>query len=137
MAGATGASLFALKYSGIFVAFGAGVVFGIDLPKASLLADNSSRRREFSCGCRSLILAVPQGPTPCQYFYTPADDILRAMASFGLPAIGVTDLDPLLGAVLANTSLTWELIAPFIGDGVEFGHARRFRCICQVQLSAR
>ena len=29
LAGATGASLFALKYSGIFVAIGAGVVFGI------------------------------------------------------------------------------------------------------------
>jgi hypothetical protein len=116
VAGALGASLFALKYSGVFVAIGAAAVFGIVCLRHRywqmlLLA---------GVGCLALIgammWAVPQGPTP-------ADstrgfgimNIARATASFGLPAIGVTDLDQLLRVVFADSLLNGELTVPFIG----------------------
>jgi hypothetical protein len=118
LAGATGASLFALKYSGIFVGIGAAVVFGIVC---------LCRRywQNILCGGVGFVAVIGaiwwagflQGPTPADSTHA-SPNLLPAIASLGLPAIGVTDLDPLIRAGLQNTSLDGELTAPFIGVGL-------------------
>jgi hypothetical protein len=118
MAGATGASLFALKYSGIFVVIGAGVVFGL-----ICLQHRFWRRILFAgVGFLTVIGAIlwagfPQATTVAVSTHEQMN-ILRATASFGLPAIGVTDLDRILRAILANNSLNGEFIPAFIGVGL-------------------
>jgi hypothetical protein len=44
--------------------------------------------------------------------------VLPAIASLGLPAIGVTDLDRFIRAIFHNTSPDGELTAPFVGVGL-------------------
>jgi hypothetical protein len=117
VAGALAASLFVLKYSGVFLAIGTAVVFAIVCLKHRywqmlVLA---------GVGFIGVIMwGLPQGPTAASSAHGGANltSIVRAMATLGLPTIGVTDLDQLLRAVFANTSLNGELTAPFIGVGL-------------------
>jgi hypothetical protein len=118
-AGATGASLFALKYSGIFVAIGAAVVFGVVCLRHRYWQMILLAGVGFLTVIGAMMWVVPHGPTPAASTHgRNLMNILRATASFGLPAIGVTDIDDLLRAILANTSLNGELTAPFIGVGL-------------------
>jgi hypothetical protein len=117
VAGAAGASLFALKYSGILVAIGAGVVFGIVCLRHRYWQMILLAGVGFLTVSGAIIWAVPQGATPTSFGH-PQMSILLATASFGQPAIGVTDLDEILRAILANTSLNGELTVPFIGVGL-------------------
>jgi hypothetical protein len=118
MAGAIGASLFALKYSGIFVVVGAGVVFGIVCLRHRFWQMILLAGMGFLTVMGATMWAgFPQGTNAAASTHEQMN-ILRATASFGLPAIGVTDLDLILRAILAKISLNGELIAPFIGVGL-------------------
>ena len=105
LAGALGASLFALKFSGVFVAIGSAAVF------ASLCV----KRRYWMMlafagfGFSAVILAIysagfPQGVTPANS--TKKLDVLQSIAVFGMPAVGATDLDRLLRPFLSNIALS-------------------------------
>ena len=117
LSGAMGASLFALKYSGIFVAIGVGAVFSMICLRhrywMTILLAGASFLGVI------LILGPPQGPNPANTLDPEMAGILRALAGFGLPAIGVTDLDRLLGVVLAKTSLSGA--SALIGTGLSLG----------------
>jgi hypothetical protein len=112
-AGASGASLFALKYSGIFIALGAAAVFCLIC----------IRRRHWqmmvSAGVAfSVVMAVihwagfPQASTPIASEHGQMN-IIPALASLGLPAIGATDLFRVLDVIVSGT-----LTTPFIGVGL-------------------
>jgi hypothetical protein len=112
-AGAIGASLFALKYSGVFVAIGAFVVFGIVCYVRRYWQMIFFAGVAFVTVIGAIIWAgFPQGVTASTHGEM---NVLRAIASLGLPAIGVTDLDSLLRAIWPSTSPYGELAAPFIG----------------------
>src|SRR5262249_46139961 len=87
IAGATGASLFALKYSGMFVAIGAAVVFGIVCLRHRYWQMIFLAGVGFLAVIGAMWAVFPQGTTPAaSHGHT---NILHAMATFGLPAIGV------------------------------------------------
>jgi hypothetical protein len=115
MAGVTGASLFALKYSAIFVAIGAATAFCVIC----------LRRRYWQMAllmgaCFLAAMGVikwagfPQATIVTAAMHGQVE-ILRALASLGLPTIGVTDLDPLIRAVCQKTVLDSELTGALIG----------------------
>jgi hypothetical protein len=122
LAGALGASLVALKYSGVFVAIGAAVVFVV----------YCVRHRYWQliiwAGAGFIAVAgafawfwLAQAATPAAS--THPMSVTRAVASFGLVATGVTDLDPILRvifhAILTSIPLdVVELTVSFIGVGL-------------------
>ena len=113
VAGATGASLFGLKYTGIFVAIGAAAAFCLVC----------IRRRQwqmiFSAGGGFFaVIAVilwagfPQASTAIASEHGQMN-IFPALASLGLLAIGVTDLYRIIEAIIPG-----KLTTPFIGLGL-------------------
>ena len=117
LAGATGASLFTLKYSGIFIAIGVAVVFS-----AVCIKQRYWQAISFAgLGCITVLGLIflagfPQGITPAAS--TRNINILHSLAVFGMPAIGATDLDPILRPLVSNTALSEALTVSFIGVGL-------------------
>jgi hypothetical protein len=118
MAGAAGASLFALKYSGIFVSIGVAVVFCTVCLKHRYWQMILLAGVAFFAVSGAIIWAgFPQATTAITSVHGQMS-VLPAIASLGLPAIGVTDLDRFIRAIFHNTSPDGELTAPFVGVGL-------------------
>jgi hypothetical protein len=114
-AGAAGASLFALKYSGIFIGIGCAAVFGTICLVHRYWQNVLCAGIGFVAVIGVILWAgFLEGPTPADSTHT-APNLLPALASLGLTLIGVTDLDPLMRAFLYETTIGGELTAPFIG----------------------
>jgi hypothetical protein len=115
LAGAAGASLFALKYSGVFIVVGAAITFCI-----ICLRHRNWQMVLLMGACFLIVIGAIKWAGFPQHTRVIAAmhgqmDILRALASLGLPAMGVTDLDRLISAVCQKTLLDGELTAPLIG----------------------
>ena len=114
LAGAAGASLFAIKYSGIFIAIGAAAVYAIICIKKRYWQMILAAGLGFVGVMGGILLAgFPGGITPA--YPETGLNIAESIAIFGMPAMGATDLDRVLRPLMSNAAFSEVATVLFLG----------------------